>query len=96
MFCTTCAAHLNLTTSLQTSRCWRRLLWKSVGQSGVKDIQQNRRKSPFVPFENPILESEVFFKANHLAQNEAEEQKNQEFYAWYKSQLIYFSASVFC
>ena len=50
-------------------------------------------KSPSVAFENPILESEVFFKAKHLAQNEADEQKNQEFYVWYKSQL--FSTSVF-
>jgi ribosomal protein L13E len=34
-------------------------------------------KSPSEPFENPALESEVFFKASFLAQNEAEEQKNQ-------------------
>ncbi len=34
-------------------------------------------KSPSEPFENPVLESEVFFKASFLAQNEAEEQKNQ-------------------
>jgi hypothetical protein len=45
-------------------------------------------KAPSVPFDDPILESEVFFKASFLAQNESEEQKNQEFYMWYKSELF--------
>jgi hypothetical protein len=45
-------------------------------------------KSPCVVFENPVLESEVFLKASFLAQNEAEEQTNQEFYVWYRSQLF--------
>ena len=40
---------------------------------------------PTVPFDNPAAETEVFLKASHLAQNEAEEQKNQEFYVWYNS-----------
>ncbi len=44
-------------------------------------------KAPEQPFENPILEAEVFNKASFFAQNEAEEQKNQEFYMWYKSEF---------
>jgi ribosomal protein L13E len=40
---------------------------------------------PSQPFDSSSLESEVFFKASFLAQNEAEEQKDQEFYMWYKS-----------
>jgi len=43
-------------------------------------------KLPSQPFDSSSLESEVFFKASLLAQNEAEEQKNQEFYMWYKSE----------
>jgi hypothetical protein len=43
-------------------------------------------KLPSQPFESSTLESEVFFKASLLAQNEAEEQKNQEFYLWFKSE----------
>ena len=43
-------------------------------------------KLPSQPFESSNLESEVFFKASFLAQNEAEEQKNSEFYMWYKSE----------
>ncbi len=46
------------------------------------------------PFDSSSLESEVFVKASFLAQNEAEEQKNQEFYLWYKSETI--SAVVHC
>ena len=42
-------------------------------------------KLPSQPFDSSSLESEVFLKASVLAQNEAEEQKNQEFYMWYKS-----------
>jgi hypothetical protein len=49
--------------------------------------QSESCKSPEQPFENPILEAEVFNKASFLAQNEAEEQKNQEFYMWYKSEI---------
>jgi hypothetical protein len=33
-----------------------------------------------VPFDDPVVETEIFLKASYLAQNEAEEQKNQEFY----------------
>ena len=43
-------------------------------------------KLPSQPFESSNLESEVFLKASFLAQNEAEEQKNSEFYMWYKSE----------
>jgi hypothetical protein len=50
-------------------------------------------KLPTVPFDNPVVETEVFLKASHLAQNEAEEQKNQEFYLWYKSKTF---SCVFC
>jgi hypothetical protein len=46
------------------------------------------------PFDSSSLESEVFVKASFFAQNEAEEQKNQEFYLWYKSKTI--SAVVYC
>jgi hypothetical protein len=45
-------------------------------------------KLPSQPFDSPSLESEVFFKASFLAQNEAEEQNNQEFYMWYKSETL--------
>ena len=45
-------------------------------------------KSPSVAFETPVLESEVFLKASYLAQNEAEEQNNSEFYVWYRSPLF--------
>jgi hypothetical protein len=48
-------------------------------------------KPPSEPFENPLAEFEVFSKANFYAQNEAEEQKNQEFYMWYKSKQICFN-----
>ena len=48
-----------------------------------KDPEKDRL--PTVPFDNPAAETEVFLKASYLAQNEAEEQKNQEFYMWYKS-----------
>ena len=52
-------------------------------------------KKPSEPFENPIVEFEVFSKARFYAQNESEEQKNQEFYMWYKSKrlLVFFFAS---
>jgi hypothetical protein len=43
-------------------------------------------KLPSQPFDSSNLELEVFLKASCLAQNEAEEQKNQEFYVWYKSE----------
>jgi hypothetical protein len=43
-------------------------------------------KPPTAPFDNPVAESEVFLKASYLAHNEAEEQMNQEFYMWYKSE----------
>jgi hypothetical protein len=52
------------------------------------------QKSPTEPFENPNLESEVFSKASFLAQNEAHEQHNQQFYMWYKSESC--SSSFFC
>ena len=45
-------------------------------------------KSPSVAFETPVLESEVFLKASYLAQNEADEQSNHEFYVWYRSPLF--------
>jgi hypothetical protein len=41
-----------------------------------------------VPFDDPVVETEIFLKASYLAQNEAEEQKNQEFYLWYKSKTF--------
>jgi hypothetical protein len=41
-----------------------------------------------VPFDDPVVETEVFLKASYLAQNEAEEQTNQEFYMWYKSKTF--------
>lgn len=44
---------------------------------------------PEEPFENRALECEVFFKAKFLAANEAEEQKNIEFYIWYQSRSCF-------
>jgi hypothetical protein len=41
-----------------------------------------------VPFDDPVVETEIFLKASYLAQNEAEEQKDQEFYLWYKSKTF--------
>ena len=38
-------------------------------------------------FESPIEEIEVFMKAKFFAINELEEQKNQEFYMWYRSKM---------
>ena len=42
---------------------------------------------PDVLFGSPNEEMEVFMKAKFLADNELEEQRNQEFYAWYKSEM---------
>ena len=42
---------------------------------------------PDVLFDSPNEEMEVFMKANFLANNELEEQKNSEFYMWYKSEM---------
>ena len=57
------------------------------------------KKKPSEPFENPIVELEVFSKARFYAQNESEEQKNQEFYMWYKSKrllAVFFASSCVC
>jgi hypothetical protein len=42
---------------------------------------------PDVLFASPNEEMEVFMKANFLANNEMEEQKNQTFYMWYRSEM---------
>jgi hypothetical protein len=42
---------------------------------------------PEEPFGSPIEEIEVFMKAKFFAENEMEEQKNQEFYMWYRSKI---------
>jgi hypothetical protein len=55
----------------------------------TKDAEST--KPPSEPFENPLVEFEVFSKASFYAQNETEEQKNQEFYMWYKSKQIFFN-----
>jgi hypothetical protein len=39
---------------------------------------KSKKSHPTVPFVDRVTETEVFLKASHLAQNEAEEQKNQE------------------
>ena len=48
---------------------------------------------PEVPFSSPIEEMEVFIKAKFLSLNELEEQKDQEFYMWYRSEKF---ALCFC
>jgi hypothetical protein len=55
-----------------------------------KQIREKRhqgaeRVDPDTPFNSWGEELEVFMKAKFMAKNEAEEQKNQEFYMWYKS-----------
>ena len=53
---------------------------------------REKRKLEWVDPETPFAswgeELEVFSKAKFMAQNEAEEQKNQEFYMWYKSKML--------
>ncbi len=56
-----------------------------VRQDIRKEMRSIGTELPEEPFENRILESEVFMKAKFLAENEAEEQMNQAFYIWYKS-----------
>ncbi len=57
----------------------------TVRQDIRKEMRSIGTELPEEPFENRILESEVFMKAKFLAENEAEEQMNQAFYIWYKS-----------
>ena len=54
-----------------------------------KETDPGSKKKPNDPFENPLVEFEVFSRATFYAQNESEEQNNQEFYAWYKSKLMH-------
>jgi hypothetical protein len=64
------------------------MLLKAFTLDVRRAIRQELRSTsaaPEEPFEDRILETEVFMKAKFLAENEAEEQKNQEFYAWYRS-----------
>ena len=44
--------------------------------------------SSHAPPEGSLEEIEVFINAKLLAENEMEEQKNQEFYVWYRSELF--------
>jgi hypothetical protein len=65
-------------------------LYKACTLEVRKQIREKRhqkaeRVDPDTPFNSPIEELEVFAKAKFMAKNEAEEQKNQEFYMWYKS-----------
>jgi hypothetical protein len=50
-----------------------------------KEIGEGVEESADKPFADRSLENEVFMKARFMAKNEAEEQKNQEFYIWYQS-----------
>jgi hypothetical protein len=59
-----------------------------VRQDIRKEMRSTGTESPEEPFENRILESEVFMKAKFLAETEAEEQMNQAFYIWYKSKSL--------
>jgi hypothetical protein len=43
---------------------------------------------PKVPFRSSSDELEVFMRAKFFAMNEVEEQKNMEFYMWYKSEIF--------
>ena len=45
-------------------------------------------KPPSEPFADPALEGQVLLRAKFYAENEAEEQKNLEFYIWYKSTFV--------
>jgi hypothetical protein len=55
---------------------------------GLSDTDATTEVSPQKPFSSAIEELEVFMKANVLATAELEEQKNQEFYCWYKSEAL--------
>jgi hypothetical protein len=46
------------------------------------------KKIPSESFNDPALESQVLMRAKFYAENEAEEQKNLEFYIWYKSTFV--------
>jgi hypothetical protein len=50
-----------------------------------KEMRSGESEPPEAPFENRMLELEVFEKAKFMAVNEADEQKSQEFYIWYRS-----------
>jgi hypothetical protein len=56
-----------------------------IRQEIRKEMHSGESEPPEAPFENRMIELEVFEKAKFLAMNEAEEQKNQEFYIWYQS-----------
>jgi hypothetical protein len=56
-----------------------------IRQEIRKEMHSGESELPEAPFENRLIELEVFEKAKFLAINEAEEQKNQEFYIWYQS-----------
>ena len=55
---------------------------------GLSEEATTTEVSPQKPFSSAIEEVEVFMKANFLAMAELEEQKNQEFYAWYRSEAL--------
>jgi hypothetical protein len=55
-----------------------------------QEMRSGGEELPSTPFENRMLELEVFEKAKFMAMNEAEEQKSQEFYIWYQSQSTSF------
>ena len=54
----------------------------------TRNRHQGEPVDPSIPFDSWGEELEVFSKAKFMAQNEAEEQKNQEFYMWYKSKML--------
>jgi hypothetical protein len=65
-------------------------LYKACTLEVRKQIREKRhqgaeRVDPDTPFNSWGEELEVFMKAKFMAKNEADEQKNQEFYMWYKS-----------
>jgi len=58
-----------------------------------REIRESRKideppVSPETLFPTCVEETEVFMKAKFRAKSEAEEQKNMEFYVWYRSKTL--------
>jgi hypothetical protein len=81
------AENYNIASSLTLLEAFTLEVRKRIRKERYPNEAESKR--PEQPFENPTLESEVFLKASFFVQNESEEQKNQEFYMWYKSQSLF-------
>ncbi len=61
---------------------------RATMRKGMHSQSIESMKPPSEPFADPALEGQVLMRAKFYAENEAEEQKNLEFYIWYKSTFV--------